>query len=80
MDPWLLKYNIAKDAYVPLSSHAIIGLRLKPPPPPPLLPCPLSSQSLPLTHPNNKLSQQIEDIGIIEEVGNDLLPLRARVP
>jgi hypothetical protein len=48
--------------------------------PPPLLPSSSSSQPLSSAHSLTKLPRDIDDDDVVEKIGNDLLPLRARVP
>ena len=80
MDPRPAECHIPELANIPLPRQAMVRLGVIPPPPPPLLPSSSSSQPLSSAHSLTKLPRDIDNVDVVEKIGNDLLPLHARVP
>ncbi len=75
VDPGLLKRHIGKMSHVRLPCHAIIWLGLMPVSPPLLLPCPSRPSSLSLTTSLDVFAAPVDEIYLVNEIRDDLLPL-----
>ena len=80
MEPGLPKRHVSKMPYARVSCHAIIGLRLMPMSPPPLSPGLSRSLSLSSTTSLDVFAAQIDEIYLVDEIRDDLLPLGSRGP
>jgi hypothetical protein len=80
VDPGLPKRHIAKIPHVRLPCHAIIWLGLVPVSPPLLSPCPSCPSSLSSTTSLDVFAADVDEVYLVYEIRDDLLPLGLRGP